>query len=93
MVPSQLTAPFVPKYRPDIRLTSFGGIPKKARIFQTTSRFTEQKLGERLADVHRGYKQPTSEVTQTLSEDMEWKDAIYRRLLGCESRLIMALVS
>ena len=38
MMPSNLTALSVPEYRPDIRLTSFGGIPRRARILQGTSR-------------------------------------------------------
>ena len=48
---------------------------------------------ERLAEIHIGGQQPTAEVTQTLGEDMECQDAIYGRLLGCETRLLMALVS
>ena len=38
-------------------------------------------------------QQPNAEVTQTLGEDTECQDAIYGRLLGCETRLLVALVS
>ena len=48
---------------------------------------------ERLTEVHIGCQQPNTEVTQTLREDTECQDAIYGRLLGCETRLLMALVS
>ena len=37
--------------------------------------------------------QPSAEVTQTLGEDTECQDAIYSRLLGCKTRLLMAVVS
>ena len=47
---------------------------------------------ERLAEIHIGCQQPNAEVTQTLVEDTECQDAMYGRLLGCETRLLMALV-
>ena len=48
---------------------------------------------ERLAEVHIGCQQPYVEVTQTFREDTECQDAIYDTLLGCETRLLMALLS
>ena len=39
------------------------------------------------------YYYPSVEVTKTLGEDTECQDAIYGRLLGCEIRLLMTLVS
>ena len=64
----------VPEYKRDIRFTSFGGIPRRARILQSTFRFTER-------------------LAETLGEDKECQDAIYGRLLVCETKLVMALVS
>ena len=48
---------------------------------------------ERLAEVHIRYQQRNAEVTQTFGEDTGCQYAIYVRLLGCETRLLMALVS
>ena len=48
---------------------------------------------ERLAVVDIGCQQLSAEVTQTPGEDTECQDAIYGRLLGCETRLLVALVS
>ena len=48
---------------------------------------------EHFAEIHLGCQQPRAEVTQTVVEDTECQDAIYGRLLGCETRLLLALVS
>ena len=46
-----------------------------------------------LVEIHIGCQHPSAEVTQTVSEDTECQDAIYGRLLWCETTLLMALVS
>ena len=46
---------------------------------------------QRLAEIHIGCPQTNAKVT--LGEDTECQDAIYGRLFGCETRLLMALVS
>ena len=86
MVPSHFTAQSVPEYRPDIRLTSFSDIPR-------FSKYISVHRVDRLAEINIGCQQPNTEVTQTLGEDTECQSAIYGRLLGCETRLLMALVS
>ena len=48
---------------------------------------------EHPAKIHIGCQQPTAEVNHTLNEDTECYDAICGRLLGYETRLLMALVS
>ena len=48
---------------------------------------------ELLAEIHIGCQQPNAEITQTLGEDTECQKSIYGRLLGRETRLLMALVS
>ena len=40
-----------------------------------------------------GCHKPNAEVRQTLSEDTVWQDAIDGITLGCETRLLMALLS
>ena len=65
-------------------LTRFRCIPRTVSIFQITSWFTE---------IHIGFQQPNAEVTQTLGADRECQDAIKGKLRGCETRLLMALVS
>ena len=46
---------------------------------------------KRLAEIHIGCQQPSSEITQTLGEDTECRDAIYGRLLGCETTLLVPM--
>ena len=48
-----------------------------------------------LAEIHIGCHKPSAEVTQMLTqiEDIECQDAIDGRLLGCEFRLLQALVN
>ena len=45
---------------------------------------------ERLAEIHISFQQLSAEVTQTLSEDTGYQDAVYGRLLECENILPMA---
>ena len=40
---------------------------------------------------HLGCQHPSAEVAQMLSEDMECQNAIYGRVLGCETRLLMSM--
>ena len=47
---------------------------------------------ERLAEVHISCQQPNAEVTQRLNGDRECQDAIYGRLLACETRLLVVPV-
>ena len=91
MVPTHITALTVPEYRPDIRLTRFGGILQRARILQST--YISVHRVNCLAEIHIGCQQPHAEVTQTLGEDTEYHDASYGRLLGWETRLLVALLS
>ena len=48
---------------------------------------------ERLTEIYTGSQQPRAEVTQEIVEDTECQDTIHGRLLGCETELLMALVS
>ena len=81
-MPSHLTVLSVPDYRPDIRLTSFGG---NRRGGHDSPKFISLHRVERLAEIRIGCQQPDAEITQTLIENTECQDATYGRLLGCET--------
>ena len=90
MVPSHLTALSVSEYMLNIRLTGFGSILRRARILQSTYRFTEPNALRRFTSAAT----LTTEVTRALEEGKECQDAIHGRVvLGCETRLLVALVS
>ena len=90
-MPSCLTALSVPEYWRDASLTSFGGIPERARILKSTYRFTQSDASRRftLAD---NSPVPKSCI-RSMKAQTEHLEAIYARFLGREPRLLMALVS
>ena len=81
MVPSHLTAlctRIQARYQVDeLRRYSAEG--------QDSPEYISVNRVERLAEIHIGCQQPNAEVTQTLDEDTECQDAIYGKLLGCET--------
>ena len=85
-----LTAQFVPGYRPDYQVDKLW--PYSAEGWDSPEYISVNRV-ERLAEINIGCQQPNAEVTQSLDEDTECQDGIYRRLLGCQTRPIMALVS
>ena len=90
MVPSHLAALSVPKYRPNIN--QFDEIQEYFVEGHDVPEYISVYRVERLAEIHIGC-QPSAEVTQTLTEDTKCQDAIDGRLVGCETRLLVALVS
>ena len=86
MVPPHLTAPSVPEYRPD-ELWEYSEDGQDSPEYISVCRV------ERPPEIHISCQQPSAEVTEMLIEDTERQDAIYSRLLRCETRMLVALVS
>ena len=60
---------------------------------QDSSEYISVLTVERLAEIHSVCHQPNAEIMQTLNGDTECQDAMYGRVLGNETILLMAPVS
>ena len=60
-------------------MTSFGNNSRKGK---NSSVYTSVHRGERLAEIHIGCQQPSSDVTQTLSQENLWQDLAWYREEG-----------